>query len=78
MQNEDRIDNVLRPLRFADFVGQDRVKDNLQIAVGAARAQEVRDSRAAMGRLRGWSLWSSVQLTGAAFARPPFGVELDD
>ena len=38
MRNE-KDDNALRPLRFADFVGQDRVKDNLQIAVGAARAR---------------------------------------
>ena len=36
---DDKLDNALRPLRFSDFVGQDRVKDNLKIAVDAARAR---------------------------------------
>jgi holliday junction DNA helicase RuvB len=34
-----RLDASVRPLNFADYIGQDRVKENLQIAVQAARAR---------------------------------------
>jgi Holliday junction DNA helicase RuvB len=34
-----RIDASVRPKRFADFIGQSRVKENLQIAVEAARTR---------------------------------------
>ena len=34
-----RIDASVRPKRFADFIGQSRVKENLQIAVEAARSR---------------------------------------
>jgi len=34
-----RIEASVRPSRFADYIGQDRVKENLQIAVEAARAR---------------------------------------
>ena len=34
-----RIEASVRPLSFGDYVGQDRVKENLQIAVEAARAR---------------------------------------
>jgi Holliday junction DNA helicase RuvB len=35
-----RIEASVRPLSFDDYIGQDRVKENLQIAVQAARARE--------------------------------------
>jgi holliday junction DNA helicase RuvB len=34
-----RIDASVRPASFGDYIGQDRVKENLQIAVDAARAR---------------------------------------
>ncbi|HKQ86448.1 MAG TPA: Holliday junction branch migration DNA helicase RuvB [Candidatus Acidoferrales bacterium] len=34
-----RLDASVRPISFADYIGQDRVKENLQIAVQAARAR---------------------------------------
>lgn len=34
-----RIEASVRPVTFADYIGQDRVKENLQIAVEAARAR---------------------------------------
>ncbi|HKV48316.1 MAG TPA: Holliday junction branch migration DNA helicase RuvB [Candidatus Acidoferrales bacterium] len=34
-----RLDASVRPVSFADYIGQDRVKENLQIAVQAARAR---------------------------------------
>jgi Holliday junction DNA helicase RuvB len=34
-----RIEASVRPANFADYIGQDRVKENLQIAVQAARAR---------------------------------------
>ena len=34
-----RIEASVRPARFDDYIGQDRVKENLQIAVEAARAR---------------------------------------
>ena len=34
-----RLDASVRPLSFADYIGQERVKENLQIAVQAARAR---------------------------------------
>jgi Holliday junction DNA helicase RuvB len=37
--DDARLEASVRPLRFSDYVGQDRVKENLQIAVEAARAR---------------------------------------
>lgn len=34
-----RIEASVRPANFADYIGQHRVKENLQIAVQAARAR---------------------------------------
>lgn len=34
-----RIESSVRPAKFGDYIGQDRVKENLQIAVQAARAR---------------------------------------
>src|SRR5208282_2472663 len=34
-----RIEASVRPASFGDYIGQDRVKENLQIAVQAARAR---------------------------------------
>ena len=36
-QSEDRLDQALRPKRLKDLIGQDRVKENLQILIEAAR-----------------------------------------
>jgi holliday junction DNA helicase RuvB len=36
---DTRLDASVRPISFADYIGQDRVKENLQIAVQAARAR---------------------------------------
>lgn len=40
-QNEDdvQLDRSLRPVRFEDFVGQDRIKDNLAVFIQAAKAR---------------------------------------
>ena len=38
--NDDvQLDRSLRPLRFGDFVGQDRIKDNLRVFIDAARGR---------------------------------------
>ena len=34
---EKRIENVLRPIAFSDYIGQDRIKNNLQLAITAAK-----------------------------------------
>jgi Holliday junction DNA helicase RuvB len=39
MDEDARLDASVRPLSFGDYIGQDRVKENLQIAVQAARAR---------------------------------------
>jgi len=39
-QSEDRLDQALRPKRLKDLIGQDRVKENLQILIEAARKRE--------------------------------------
>jgi Holliday junction DNA helicase RuvB len=40
-QNDDEVqlERSLRPLRFDDFVGQDRIKDNLRVFIKAARGR---------------------------------------
>src|ERR1019366_8792847 len=35
-----RIDASVRPKRFADYIGQTRVKENIEIAIKAARKRE--------------------------------------
>lgn len=39
LDEDARLDASVRPASFADYIGQDRVKENLQIAVQAARAR---------------------------------------
>jgi len=39
LDEDARLDASVRPISFADYIGQDRVKENLQIAVEAARAR---------------------------------------
>ncbi len=39
LAEDARIDASVRPASFGDYIGQDRVKENLQIAVEAARAR---------------------------------------
>lgn len=39
-QEEQRIENVLRPKNFKDYIGQDRIKNNLQVAIDAAKKRE--------------------------------------
>jgi holliday junction DNA helicase RuvB len=39
LDEDARIDASVRPLAFSDYIGQDRVKENLHIAVEAARAR---------------------------------------
>src|SRR3712207_8248248 len=36
---EDELDRALRPRRLADFIGQERVKDQLAVFIEAARAR---------------------------------------
>lgn len=36
-QEEQRIENVLRPKEFKDYVGQERIKKNLKLAIDAAK-----------------------------------------
>jgi Holliday junction DNA helicase RuvB len=40
-QNDEdvQLDRSLRPLRFDDFIGQDRIKDNLRVFIDAARGR---------------------------------------
>lgn len=37
---EQRIENVLRPQNFKDYIGQDRIKNNLRVAIDAAKKRE--------------------------------------
>ena len=39
LDEDAKLDASVRPANFADYIGQDRVKENLQIAVQAARAR---------------------------------------
>src|SRR6202161_2400000 len=39
LDEDARIDSSVRPASFEDYIGQDRVKENLQIAVQAARSR---------------------------------------
>lgn len=39
-QDEQRTENVLRPKSFKDYVGQERIKKNLQLAITAAKKRE--------------------------------------
>jgi holliday junction DNA helicase RuvB len=39
-QEEQRIENVLRPKNFKDYIGQDRIKNNLQVAIDAAKKRD--------------------------------------
>src|SRR5512133_309721 len=36
-QSDDRLDQALRPKSLSDLIGQERVKENLQILIAAAR-----------------------------------------
>jgi Holliday junction DNA helicase RuvB len=39
-QEEQRIENVLRPKNFKDYIGQERIKNNLQVAIDAAKKRD--------------------------------------
>ena len=36
-EDEERLDTTLRPRRLSEFIGQEKLKDNLQIAISAAK-----------------------------------------
>jgi Holliday junction DNA helicase RuvB len=38
-QNEDHAENILRPLYLGDFLGQEKIKDNLKIFISAAKSR---------------------------------------
>lgn len=40
VQEEQRIENVLRPKDFAGYIGQDRIKRNLKVAIDAAKKRD--------------------------------------
>jgi Holliday junction DNA helicase RuvB len=40
LQEEQKIENVLRPKSFKEYIGQDRIKRNLQVAIDAAKKRE--------------------------------------
>lgn len=40
VEGESEFDRTLRPVSFEDFVGQDGIKDNLKIFIGAAKARD--------------------------------------
>lgn len=40
-QNEDKLEGALRPRRLAEFIGQDSLKEKLQVAVESARMRSV-------------------------------------
>jgi Holliday junction DNA helicase RuvB len=37
IKEEDKAENILRPLYLADFLGQEKIKDNLQVFINAAK-----------------------------------------
>jgi Holliday junction DNA helicase RuvB len=37
VQDEQRIENILRPTSFSDYVGQERIKKILQVSIDAAK-----------------------------------------
>ena len=39
LDEDARIDASVRPKRFADYIGQTRVKENIEIAIQAARSR---------------------------------------
>src|SRR3984885_7398421 len=39
LDDDERIEASIRPTKLADYIGQNRVKENLQIAVEAARSR---------------------------------------
>lgn len=39
-QEEQKIENILRPKKFDEYVGQERIKKNLQVAIKAAKKRE--------------------------------------
>ena len=39
-QEEDRAENILRPLYLDDFIGQDKQKDNLKVFINSAKSRE--------------------------------------
>jgi Holliday junction DNA helicase RuvB len=39
LDEDARIDASVRPTRFADYIGQSRVKENIEIAIQAARSR---------------------------------------
>jgi Holliday junction DNA helicase RuvB len=40
VQDEQRIENILRPTSFSDYIGQERIKKVLQVAIDAAKKRE--------------------------------------
>lgn len=40
VQDEQRIENILRPTSFSDYVGQERIKKILQVSIDAAKKRE--------------------------------------
>lgn len=40
MEGENEFDKTLRPLSFEDFVGQDKIKENLKVFISAAKARD--------------------------------------
>lgn len=39
-EEEQRIENVLRPKSFNEYIGQDRIKNNLKVAIAAAKKRD--------------------------------------
>lgn len=40
VQDEQRIENILRPTSFSDYIGQERIKKVLQVSIDAAKKRE--------------------------------------
>ncbi len=40
IEGENEFDSTLRPVCFEDFVGQDKIKENLKVFIGAAKVRE--------------------------------------
>lgn len=39
-KNEEELEETLRPRKFSEYVGQENIKDNLEIAIGAAKKRK--------------------------------------
>ena len=54
-REEQEFDRTLRPGSFAEFIGQDRIRENLRIAITAAKRREEPLDTFSSSVLRAWA-----------------------